>query len=78
MWLNMICSCAIYVDRNQRVFLAQMTLFVVCYDVIHHFLPINSQYLMMWGLTARFSSTLLLLLLGYCYCYYFSAVYRMI
>ena len=47
--LNMNCLCAIYVDRNQRAFLAQMTSFVVRYDVIDHFFPINSQYLMTWG-----------------------------
>ena len=49
MWLNMNCLCAMYVDRNQRAFLAQMTSFVVRYDVIYHSFPINSQYLMMWG-----------------------------
>ena len=32
----MNCFCAIYVDRNQRTFLAQMTSFVVRYDVIYH------------------------------------------
>ena len=26
-----------------------MTSFVVRYDVIYHFFPINSQYLMLWG-----------------------------
>ena len=36
MLLNMNCFCAIYVDRNQRTFLAQMTSFVVRYDVIYH------------------------------------------
>ena len=40
--------CAIYVDRNQRAFLAQMGSFVVRYDVIYHLSPINSQYLMTW------------------------------
>ena len=49
MWLNMNCLCATYVDRSQRAFLAQMTSFVVWYDLIYHFLPISSQYLMMWG-----------------------------
>ena len=49
MWLNMNCLCAIYVDRNQRAFSAQMTSFAVQYDVIYHFFPINSQCLMMWG-----------------------------
>ena len=49
MWLNLNCLCAIYVCRNQRAFLAQMTSFVVRYDVIYHFFPINSQYLMTWG-----------------------------
>ena len=44
----MNCLCAIYVDRNQRAFLAQMTSFLVWYDVIYHFFPINSQYLMTW------------------------------
>ena len=38
-----------YVDRSQRAFLAQMMSFVVPYDVIYHSFPINSQYLMMWG-----------------------------
>ena len=36
MWLNMSCLCAMYVDRNQRAFLAQMMSFVVRYDVICH------------------------------------------
>ena len=44
----MNCLCAIYVDRNQRAFLAQMRSFVVRYDVIYHIFPINSQYLMTW------------------------------
>ena len=44
----MNCLCAIYVDRNQRAFLAQMRSFVVRYDVIYHISPINSQYLMTW------------------------------
>ena len=49
----MNCLCAICVDRNQRAFLAQMTSFVVRYDVIHHSFPISSQYLMTYvGLTA--------------------------
>ena len=52
MWLNINCLCATYVDRSQRVFLAQMTSFVLWYDLIYHFFPISSQYLMMWGLTA--------------------------
>ena len=54
----MNCLCAIDVDWNQHAFLAQMTSFVVQYDIIYHFFPINSQYLMMWGggggLTALF------------------------
>ena len=49
MWLNLNCLCAIYVCWNQRAFLAQMTSFVVLYDVIYHFFSINSQYLMTWG-----------------------------
>ena len=49
MWLNLNCLCAIYVCRNQRAFLAQMTSLIVRYDVIYHFFPINSQYLMTWG-----------------------------
>ena len=49
MLINMNCLCAIYVDRNQRAFLAQMMSFVVRYDVIHHSFPINSQYLMTCG-----------------------------
>ena len=44
----MNCLCAIYVDRNQRAFLAQMRSSVVRYDVIYHISPINSQYLMTW------------------------------
>ena len=40
--------CAIYVDRNQRAFLADTRSFVVRYDVIYHLSPINSQYLMTW------------------------------
>ena len=44
----MNCLCVIYVDRNQRAFLAQMTSFFVRYDVIYHLSPINSQYLMTW------------------------------
>lgn len=49
MWLNMNCLCTIDVDRNQRAFLAQMTSFVLQYDIIYHFVPINSHYLMTWG-----------------------------
>ena len=49
MWLNMNCVCAIYVDRNQRAFLAQMTSFVMLYYVICHSFPINSPHLMSWG-----------------------------
>ena len=49
MWLNMNCLCAMYVDRNQRAFLAQMMSFVVRYDAICHFFPFNSQYLMTRG-----------------------------
>ena len=49
MWLNMNCLCAIDVDWNQRAFLAHMTSFVVQYDIIYHFFPINCQYLMTWG-----------------------------
>ena len=45
----MKCLCAIYVDRNQCAFLAQMTSFVMRYDVIYHFFLINSQCLMTWG-----------------------------
>ena len=48
----MNCLCAIYVDGNQRTFLAQMTSFVARYDVIYHSFPVPSQYLMTWGLTA--------------------------
>ena len=45
--------CAIYVEQNQRAFLAQMKSFIVQYDIIYHSFPINSQYLMMGvGLTA--------------------------
>ena len=45
--------CAIYVEQNQRAFLAQMKSFIVQYDIIYHSFPINSQYLMMEvGLTA--------------------------
>ena len=55
MWLNMNCLRAIDVDWNQHAFLAQMTSFVVQYDIIYHFFQINSQYLMTWGgLTALF------------------------
>ena len=32
----MNCLCAIYVNRNQRALLAQMTSFVMWYDVIYH------------------------------------------
>ena len=35
------CLCAMYVDRNQRSFLAQMTSFVVQYDVTYHSFHIN-------------------------------------
>ena len=45
----MNCLCAICGDRNQREFLAQMTSFDVWFDVIYHFFPISSQYLMTWG-----------------------------
>ena len=45
----MNCLCAIYVDRNQQAFLAQMTSFVMQHDIIYHSFPINSQYLMMGG-----------------------------
>ena len=45
----MNCLCAMYVDRNQRAFLAQMMSFVVRYDVICHSFPFNSQYLMTRG-----------------------------
>ena len=45
----MNCLSAICVDRNQQAFLAQMTPFVVRYDVIYHSFPISSQYLMTWG-----------------------------
>ena len=44
----MNCLCAIYVDRNQRPFLAHTRSSVVRYDVIYHLSPINSQYLMTW------------------------------
>ena len=44
----MNCLCAIYVDRNQRAFLAHTRSFVVRCDVIYHLSPINSQYLMTW------------------------------
>ena len=36
----------IYVDQNQLAYLAQMTSFVVRYEVIYHSFPINSQYLL--------------------------------
>ena len=49
MWLNMDCLCAIYVNRNQQAFLAQVTSFVMRYDVTNCFFPFNSQYLMTWG-----------------------------
>ena len=45
--------CYIYVNRNQRAFLAQMTSFVMRYDIIYHFFPFNSQYLMTWGVDSR-------------------------
>ena len=44
--------CTIYVEQNQRAFLAQMKSFIGRYDIIYHSFPINSQYLMMEGLTA--------------------------
>ena len=44
--------CYTYVDRNQRAFLVQMRSFVVRYDVIYHLSPINSQYLMTWGVNS--------------------------
>ena len=43
MWLNMNCLCAIYVDRNQRAFLAQMMSFFVRYDVILSVIPFLSK-----------------------------------
>ena len=52
MWLNMNFLCSIYVDRNQRAFLAQMTSFVVRYDVIYHSFSISSQYLMTCGVNS--------------------------
>ena len=52
MWLNMNCLCAINVDQNQRAFLAQLTSLVVRYDIIYHPFPINSQYLMTWGVNS--------------------------
>ena len=48
----MNCLCAIYFSQNQRAFLAQITSFVVQYDVIYISLilfPISSQYLLTWG-----------------------------
>ena len=41
---DMNCLCAINVDQNQRAFLAQMTSFVVRYDIMYHSFPLNSQY----------------------------------
>ena len=41
---NMNCLCAINVDQNQQAFLAQMTSFVVRYDIMYHSFPLNSQY----------------------------------
>ena len=52
MWLNMNCLCAKYIDRNQQAFSAQMTSFVVRYDVIYHSFPITSKYLMTWGVNS--------------------------
>ena len=46
MWLNINCLCAIYFNRNQQAFLAQMTSFAVRYDVIYHFFPINYKQLL--------------------------------
>ena len=46
----MNCLCAIYINRNQQAFLAQMTSFAVRYDVIYYFFPISYQYLMTWGI----------------------------
>ena len=40
----MNCLCAINVDQNQRAFLAQMTSFVMRYDIMYHSFPLNSQY----------------------------------
>ena len=44
---KIVCSYmrvfTVYVNRNQWAFLAQMTSFVVQYDVIYHSFPINSQ-----------------------------------
>jgi len=45
----MIFLCVIYFDQNQPAFLAQMTSFVVWYDIIYYSFPINSHYLMTWG-----------------------------
>ena len=42
-------ECAIYVDWNQRTFLAKMTSFVMRYDIIYYSFLINSQCLMTWG-----------------------------
>ena len=55
--LNMNCLCAIYIDRNQRAFLAQMTSFVMRYDVIYHLFPIGSRYLMTLGADSPCSKT---------------------
>ena len=57
MWLNVNCLCAIHVDWNQQTFFAQMTSFVVRYDIIYHFFPINAQYLIMWGVNSPIFSS---------------------
>ena len=44
----MNCLRALYVNRNQQAFWAQMTSFVVPYEDIYHSFPVNSQYLMTW------------------------------
>ena len=41
----MNCLCAIYVDRNQRAFLAQMMSFYVGYDIILSVIPFLSNIL---------------------------------
>ena len=43
------CMCYIFIDWNQQTFFAQMTSFVMRHDIIYHFFPISSQYLMLWG-----------------------------
>ena len=50
---NMNCLCAINVDQNQQAFLAQMTSFVVRYDVIYNSFSINSQYALHLNFRAR-------------------------